>query len=95
MPGRNTGLIDLCPLDDAASMHHRHAVRDVQIRVQVVGHEQAGQAKLLLKVQEQGQDLRLNRDARRRDRLVGEDGEWAVDASRRAARMLQGGVADK
>ena len=94
MPGRKTGLLDLCPLDDAASMHHRHAVRDVQIRVQVVGHEQADQAKLLLKVQEQGQDLRQNRDAQRRDRLVGKDG-GAVDASRRAARMLQGGIADK
>ena len=40
---------------------------------EVVGDEQVGQAELVLQVVEQVDDLRLDRDVERRDRLVGDD----------------------
>ena len=40
---------------------------------QVVGDEQVGQAELLLQILEQVDDLRLDRNVERRDRLVADD----------------------
>ena len=57
-------------LDQLADVHHRHAVADVLDHAQVVGHEQVGQPELLLQILEQVQDLGLDRDVQRRDRLV-------------------------
>ena len=52
---------------------------------EIVGDEQIGEAELLLQVLQQVDDLRLDRDVERRDRLVadqqlGLDGERAGDA---------------
>ena len=52
---------------------------------QIVGNEQVGQAQIAPQVHQQVQDLRLNRDIKRRDRLVqdqqgGVEGQRAGDA---------------
>ena len=60
-------------LDDAAEVHHRHAVADELHHLQVVGDEQEAQAELLLQVGEQVHDLRLDRHVEGADRLVGDD----------------------
>ena len=60
-------------LDQLADVHHRHPVADVLDHAQVVGDEQVGQAELLLQVLQQVEDLRLDRDVQRRDRLVADD----------------------
>ena len=72
-------------------------VRDVPDDVQVVGDEDVDQPELLLEVLEQVEDLRLDGDVQRRDRLVADDqlqadGERArdPDALALAARELVG-----
>ena len=60
-------------LDEAAEVHHADAVGDVADDGEVVGDEHERQVEPLLEVDEQVDDLRLDRDVERRDRLVGED----------------------
>ena len=57
-------------LDDLALVHHRDPVGDVADDADVVGDEEVGEAELVLEVVEQVDDLRLDRDVERRDRLV-------------------------
>ena len=57
-------------LDEAAGAHHGDAVGDVVDDREVVADEQVGEAELLLQVLEQVEDLRLDRDVERGDRLV-------------------------
>ena len=54
-------------------VHHGDAVRDVLHDRQVVRDEQVGEVELLLQVLEQVEDLGLDRDVERRDRLVAHD----------------------
>ena len=60
-------------LDDLAEVHDRDPVGDVADDAEVVGDEDVGEPELVLKVVEQVDDLRLDRDVERRDRLVGDD----------------------
>ena len=60
-------------LDDAAEIHHRHAVADVLDHREVVRDEQVGEPELVLQVHQQVDDLRLDRHVERRDRLVADD----------------------
>src|SRR4051812_44525549 len=60
-------------LDDLAEVHHRDAVADVPHDAEVVGDEDDRQAELGLQLLEQVDDLRLDRDVERGDRLVGDD----------------------
>ena len=60
-------------LDDAAQIHHRHAVADVLHHRQIVRDEQIGQLELVLQVHQQIDDLRLDRHVQRRHRLVADD----------------------
>ena len=60
-------------LDDAAEIHDGDAVADVLDHGEVVGDEQVGELELLLQVDQQVDDLRLDRDVERRHRLVADD----------------------
>ena len=60
-------------LDDLAEVHHRDPVGDLADDGQVVGDEHVGQAELVLEVLQQVDDLGLDRDVERGDRLVGDD----------------------
>ena len=60
-------------LDDRAQVHHGDAVGDVADDGEVVRDEQVGERELLLQLLEQVDDLRLDRDVERRDRLVRHD----------------------
>ena len=68
-------------LDDLADVHHGDAGRDVPHDREVVRDEEIGQSELLLQILEQVDDLRLNRDVERRDRLVADD-EFRIDRQR-------------
>ena len=68
-------------LDDLAQVHHRDAVADVLDHAQVVRDEEVGELELVLQVEEQVEDLRLDRHVERGDRLVGND-ELRVDRKR-------------
>ena len=60
-------------LDDAAEVHHGDAVGDLPDHRQVVRDEDVGEVELALQVPQQVQDLRLDRDVERGDRLVADD----------------------
>ena len=60
-------------LDDPAEVHHRDPVADVADHREVVGDEEVGQAELVLQVDEQVDDLRLDRHVEGGDRLVADD----------------------
>ena len=60
-------------LDDLAEVHHRDPVRDVADDGEVVRDEQVGQAELGLELLHEVDDLRLDGDVERRDRLVADE----------------------
>ena len=60
-------------LDDLAEVHHGDAVAHVAHDREVVRDEDVGEAELALQIGEQVEDLRLDRDVERRDRLVADD----------------------
>ncbi len=60
-------------LDELAEIHHRDAVADVLHHGEIVRDEQIGQPEALLQVLQEVDDLRLDRDIERRDRLVAHD----------------------
>ena len=68
-------------LDDAAEVHDRDPVRDVPDDREVVRDEQVREVELVLQRLEQVDDLRLDRDVERGDRLVRDD-EVRVDGER-------------
>ena len=70
-------------LDWPAEIHDHHPVGDMADDRKAVADEQIGEAELGLQVDEQVEDLRLNRQVERRDRLV-EDEDAAGSASARA-----------
>jgi hypothetical protein len=56
-----------------AEIHHEHVVRDVPDDAEIVRDEEIGEPQLGLKVGEQVEDLRLDRNVERRDGFVGDD----------------------
>ncbi len=60
-------------LDDAAEIHHRDPVADMRDHGEVVRDEQIGEAELAAQGGEQFDDLRLDRNIQRGDRLVADD----------------------
>ncbi|MFN5407996.1 ATP-binding cassette domain-containing protein, partial [Bradyrhizobium sp.] len=60
-------------LDDAAEIHHQHAVGEIADDGQIVRDEQQRQIETLLQLGEQVEDLRLHREIERRHRLVADD----------------------
>ena len=60
-------------LDHAAGAHHRDAVGDIIDDREVVRDEEIGEPDLLLQVLQEIEDLRLDGDVERRDRLVADD----------------------
>src|SRR6266849_7486280 len=60
-------------LDDPPKIHHGDAVGDVFYDRKVVRNENVGEAKPVLKVAQQVQDLRTDRHIQRRYRLVADD----------------------
>ena len=66
-------LLDRRDLHRPAEIHHHHVVGDEAHDREIVADEDVGEAELLLQVGEQVQDLRLDRDVERRDRLVEHD----------------------
>lgn len=60
-------------LDDPAHAHDGYPVADTLHHCHVVRDEQVGKAELLLKFDHQIDDLRLDGNIQRRDRLVGDD----------------------
>src|SRR5947209_20323183 len=59
--------------NDLAEIHDRDAPADMLDDGYIVGNEQIGKPELLLQIAEQVDDLRLNRDVERRNRLVADD----------------------
>jgi hypothetical protein len=69
-------LVDLrlvTHLDDPAEVHDGDPVGDVAHHRQVMGDEQVGEPELVLEALEQVDDLGLDGDIQRRDRLVADD----------------------
>ena len=73
VPGAGVEALLVGDLDDLAEVHHRDPVGDVLHDAEVVRDEQVGQAELGLQVLQQVDDLRLDRDVERADRLVADD----------------------
>ena len=90
-------LLGLALLDDLAAIHNDDVVRDIADRLDVMADEHHGQAELLLKVGQQVQNLRADRNVQSRGGLVGDDGIGVqrqgtgnCDALALAARKLTG-----
>ena len=64
-------LVGWRELHDLPCVHHRNPVAHVIDHAQIVGDQQVGKAQLRLEVLKQGDDLRLHRDVKRREGLVG------------------------
>ncbi len=60
-------------LDNFAQIHHRHVIGNIFHDRQIVRDEQIGQRQSLLQLDQQIDDLRLNRNIERRNRLVEHD----------------------
>ena len=68
-------------LDDLAGAHHHDPVGDIVHHREVVRDEQIGDFELLLQILQQVEDLGLDRDIQRRDRLVA-DQELGLERQR-------------
>ncbi len=66
-------IVGLAVLHQVAQVHNAHRVRDMLDDGQVVGDKEIGQVTLFLQALEQVDDLRLNRNVQRGDRLVADD----------------------
>ena len=66
-------LVRRSDLDDPPEVHDRDAVGDVADDREVVRDEDVGEVELLLQLDEQVEDLGLDRDVERGDGLVGDD----------------------
>ena len=73
-------------LDDPPEVHDRHAVAHVLHNRQVVRDEEVGEPHRLLELDEQVDDLRLDRHVERRGRLIAYD-ECGSTARARAMPM--------
>ena len=79
--GSRVEVVALGDLDHLAEVHDHHAVGDVADDVEVVRDEDVGEAELPLQVLQQVEDLGLDRDVERGDRLVADD-QLRVDRER-------------
>ena len=66
-------LVDVDDLRERSQVHDTNAVADVLDDGEVLGDEEVGEPQLLLEIVEQVEDLALDRDVERRDRLVAHD----------------------
>ena len=69
-------------LDDRPEVHDGDAVGDVTHDREVVRDEEVGEVELRLERLEQVEDLRLDRDVERGDRLVGDDEVGLTESAR-------------
>ena len=70
---RTQHLVDQAALDDAAEIHDGHLMRQIVDHREVMRDEQVGQPEVVLQCLEQIENLRLDRDVKRRGRLVAND----------------------
>ena len=70
MEGHTIELWPFGKLNNLPQVHHRDPVGDMLHHTKVVGNEEVGQPKLILKLFQQIDDLSLDRDIERRDRLI-------------------------
>ena len=73
VPRAREELVGRRDLDDLAEVHDGDPVAHVADDREVVRDEEVGEPQLVLQVGEQVEDLRLDRDVERRDRLVADD----------------------
>ena len=73
MVGRGEDLVLGPVLHDRPQVHHRHGVAEIAHHAQGVGDEQVRRALLLLQLEEQVDDRRLDGDVEARGGLVAED----------------------
>ena len=73
MPRSLKDLLRVGELDDSSEIHHRDTRADLSHHGQVVRDEDVREVELRLERAEQVEDLRLNGDIQRRDRLVADD----------------------
>lgn len=65
--------ISRCFFYHSSHIHNRNIIRKIFYYGQVMGNEDIGQAQILLQLFEQVQNLRLNRNVQRGNRLVADD----------------------
>src|ERR1700730_1537280 len=70
-------------LDDAAKIHDGDLIADVTDDRQIVGDEDVGEAEFALQLLQEIDDLRLDREVERGDRLVADD-QFGIDRQRPA-----------
>src|SRR6266511_1955008 len=73
MPRRGEDLLPWRHLDDLAEIHDSNAVGHMLDNSQIVADEEQREAELPLQILQQIDDLRLDGDVERRDRLVADD----------------------
>src|SRR6266436_7425449 len=69
--GKERALI--CDLDDLAEIHDRDPIGDMLHHCEIVGDKDIAEPETALQILQKIDDLRLNRDIERRDRLVADD----------------------
>ena len=71
-PGRGgrIRIFPISPFDDLAQVHNRHSFAHMPDHRQIMGNEQIGQPQIIFQLDQQVDDLGLNRDIQRRDRFV-------------------------
>ena len=69
-PGED--LLRRAPLDDLAIVHHAHPVGHLAHDAEIVGDQQHRHVELVLELEQQIEDLRLDGDVKRGGRLVGD-----------------------
>src|SRR5262249_36212328 len=73
MQRRPVELVPAGDLDDTAEIHDGDAVRDMPHDGEIVSDEDVGESQPLLQLDEQVDNLSLDRHGERRDRLVADD----------------------
>src|ERR1700726_178101 len=73
MPRRGEDLLPGRQLDDLAEIHHGDTVRHVLDDREIMADEEQRETELLLQILQQVDNLRLDRDVERRDRLLAND----------------------
>src|SRR5580700_4753674 len=73
MERRGEEILRRRDLRDLAEVEHHHAIRNMAHHREIMGDEEVGEAKLFLQAQHEVEDLRLDVDVERRDRLVRDD----------------------
>ena len=76
MSRRGQNLLRVSRLDHLALVHHRDLVGDMSDNSDVVGDKQIRQAVLVLQVEQEVEDLGLDRDIQRRCWLVQNQQLW-------------------